>query len=104
MQLRVHEQDNEVHIELRGVAGRQERVLFALMKCHQGISDLPAPSDAQRGAAVSVRSGSNQMHIRLRGDEMLQFDPVAIYRCLRRLLVEEHAIQAPNTSVAHSPA
>jgi len=35
MQMRVREQGDEVHIELTGVGGRQERVLQALNECQR---------------------------------------------------------------------
>ncbi len=85
MMLRVRERGDEVHIDVDGVAGRQQRVLQALTECQrltygsQSTSTLPLD--------VSVRSGANTMRIRLKGKNGLRFEPSAVYRCLREALV-----------------
>jgi len=87
MQMRVREQGDEVHIELTGVGGRQERVLQALNECQRslcGCTDQPAMGRAE----INVRAGANDMRIRLKGKDGLRFEAEAIYRCLRHALIE----------------
>jgi hypothetical protein len=72
MMMRVRELGNEIHVELTGVAGRQQNVLRA--------------DSAQ--VAVSVRAGANAMHICLKGRDGRRFDAEAVYRCLRAALLE----------------
>jgi hypothetical protein len=88
MQMRVREQGDEVHIELTGVGGRQERVLQALNECQRsacGCADEPAIGRAE----INVRAGANDMRIRLKGTNGLRFEAEAIYRCLRHALIEQ---------------
>jgi hypothetical protein len=88
MLMRVHERGDEVHIELSGVAGRQQRVLKALTECRRDASAANQPLDR---ADVSVRAGSNDMHIRLKGRNGVRFEAMTIYRCLRQALLERPA-------------
>lgn len=85
MRMQVRASGDEVHIELTGVAGRQQRVLQALSAYHPDTEDSAVPLDP---AEVSVRAGTNEMHIRLRAHNGRSHDARAIYRCLRRALVE----------------
>lgn len=92
MQLRVSERGDEVHIELHGVAGRQQRVLEALTecqrsacRCHEGEARPLAQAE------VTVRAGANDMRIRLKGRDGLRFEAASVYRCLRHALIETPA-------------
>jgi hypothetical protein len=88
MRLQVREQGDEVHIQVNGVAGRHQRVLQALTDCSRGLCGL----DGQPGLQpedVSVRAGTDEIRIRLKGRGGLRFEPLAIYRCLRHALIEE---------------
>lgn len=88
MLMRVSERGDEVHVELTGVAGRQQRVLQALNECQRVVSgDRPGES----GTQVSVRAGANDMHIRLKAGKGMHFEANAIYRCLRHALFETPA-------------
>jgi hypothetical protein len=88
MQMRVREQGDEVLIELTGIAGRQQRVLQALTECQRNACGCR--QDALRGRAeINVRSGANDMRIRVKGHDGLRFEAAAIYRCLRHALVEQ---------------
>lgn len=96
MRLRVRELGNEVHVEVDGVAGRQQRVLAALTECQRralGVHDAPATL-----GDVAIRAGTNHMRIRLKGRDGLSFEASAIYRCLREALVER-APDTPETSI-----
>ena len=89
MLMRVSEHGDEVHVELTGVAGRQQRVLQALNECQRvAAGDRPV---AAANAHVSVRAGSNDMHIRLKAGNGIRFEATAIYRCLRHALFETAA-------------
>lgn len=88
MLMRVRERGDEVHIELTGVAGRQQRVLKALSECRRDAGGADQPLDR---ADVSVRAGANDMHIRLKGRDGLRFEAMTIYRCLRQALIERPA-------------
>ena|SRR5215467_12772696 len=94
MQMRVREQGDEVHIELTGVGGRQERVLQALNECQRSACGCTDEPGMQR-AEINVRAGANDMRIRLKGKNGLRFEAEAIYRCLRHALIER-----PKTSPA----
>lgn len=88
MQMRVREQGDEVHIELTGIAGRQQRVLQALNECQRtacGCKDDALP----RRAEINVRAGANDMKIRVKSRDGLRFEAAVIYRCLRYALVEQ---------------
>jgi hypothetical protein len=89
MLMRVSEHGDEVHVELTGVAGRQQRVLQALNECQRVASGdrLTTGSSAQ----VSVRAGANDMRIRLKAGNGMHFEATAIYRCLRHALFETSA-------------
>jgi len=85
MLLRVRERGDEVHVEVDGVAGRQQRVLLALAECQRLASATsPLPSNL---SDVSIRAGADRMRIRLKGRAGLHFEAEAIYRCLREALV-----------------
>jgi hypothetical protein len=88
MRMRVHEHGNEVHVELNGVAGRQQRVLQAINACQRDAWGCDASDEAVARAAVSVRAGSKDMWIRLRGRDGLRYDAAMVYRCLRQALIE----------------
>jgi len=88
MLMRVRERGDEVHIELTGVAGRQQRVLKALSECRRAAGAADPLLDR---ADVSVRAGANDMRIRLKGRDGLRFEPMTIYRCLRQALIERPA-------------
>jgi hypothetical protein len=96
MQMRVREQGDEVHIELTGVAGRQQRVLQALNECQRSACGCGEDQSLGR-AEINVRAGANDMRIRLKGKDGLRFEAVAIYRCLRHALIERP--QTPNPAV-----
>ena len=83
MLMRVRERANEVQIELSGVAGRQESVLAALdacQRCIAGVGTTPA--------SVRVRARADGMQVRLQPSDGERLDVQAIYRCLRRALIE----------------
>ncbi len=88
MLMRVREQGDEVHIELTGIAGRQQRVLQALNECQR--TACACKEDRELGRAeINVRAGANDMRIRLRGRDGLRFEAATIYRCLRHALIEQ---------------
>lgn len=93
MQMRVREQGDEVHIELIGVAGRQQRVLQALNDC-QRAAGATAAEQTLAPADIHLRVGTNDMRIRLMGREGRRFEAAAIYRCLRRALIEQPHLPA----------
>lgn len=99
MRMRVHEHGNEVHVELNGVAGRQQRVLQAINACQRDACGCDASIDAGdralARAEVSVRAGSKDMWIRLRGRDGLRYDAAMVYRCLRRALFERTGAISP---------
>jgi hypothetical protein len=97
MKMRVHEQGDEVHVELNGVAGRQQRVLEALAECQRLIGDCPDGAPVTK-ASVSVRSRANDMHIRLKGHNGFRCEASVIYRCLRQALIEQPRQLSPASS------
>jgi hypothetical protein len=86
MMLRVRELGNEIHVELTGVAGRQQTVLRAINHCQKAACG-DDPANAQQ-VAVQVRAGANAMHICLKGRDGRRFDADTVYRCLRAALLE----------------
>jgi hypothetical protein len=89
MLMRVSEHGDEVHVELTGVAGRQQRVLQALNECQRvALGDRPTTGSSTQ---VSVRAGANDMRIRLKAGNGVHFEATAIYRCLRHALFESAA-------------
>lgn len=86
MLMRVREHGDDVLVELTGVAGRQQRVLQALYECRRTVCRVAA--DDGSASQVSVRSGANDMHIRLKAGNGARFEANAIYRCLRHALFE----------------
>jgi hypothetical protein len=101
MRLQVREQGDEVHIEVSGVAGRHQRVLQALTECSRGICGQSGETSLHP-QDVSVRAGTDEIRIRLKGRRGLRFEALAIYRCMRHALVEERG--APIASAAALPA
>lgn len=93
MRLRVRELGNEVHVEVDGVAGRQQRVLAALSEYQRRAGGLHAALDERRD--VSIRAGNDHMRIRLICRDGLAFEGAAIYRCLREALIERSSAGAP---------
>jgi hypothetical protein len=96
MRLQVREQGDEVHIQVSGVAGRHQRVLQALTECSRGFCGLDGEPSLQP-EDVSVRAGTDEIRIRLKGRGGLRFEPIAIYRCLRHALIEQRAPALPAT-------
>jgi hypothetical protein len=90
MLMRVSEHGDEVHVELTGVAGRQQRVLQALNECQRVASGDRAPATGS-STQVTVRAGANDMRIRLKAGNGMHFEATAIYRCLRHALFETSA-------------
>jgi hypothetical protein len=101
MRLQVREQGDEVHIEVSGVAGRHQRVLQALTECSRGICGQSGETSLHP-QDVSVRAGTDEIRIRLKGRRGLRFEALAIYRCMRHALVEQRV--APIASAAALPA
>jgi len=97
MQMRVREQGDEVHIELTGVAGRQQRVLQALNECQRSACGCADDAPPFTRAEINVRAGANDMRIRLKSSNGLRFEAAAIYRCLRHALIERP--ETPGTTV-----
>lgn len=96
MMLRVREQGDELHIEVDGLAGRQQRVLQALTECRRrtyGASELPAAM-----SGISVRAGADMMRIRLKSRAGLPLEATAIYQCLRQALLERSAPMSSQTA------
>lgn len=95
MRMQVREQGDEVHIELTGIAGRQQRVLQALNECQRTACGCPEERLSSR-AEISVRAGANDMRIRVKGRDGLRFEATTIYRCLRYALIEQpHEASVP---------
>ncbi len=95
MRMQVREQGDEVHIELTGIAGRQQRVLQALNECQRNACGRDDERLTQR-AEISVRAGANDMRIRVKGRDGLRFEATTIYQCLRYALIEQpHEASVP---------
>jgi hypothetical protein len=94
MQMRVREQGDEVHIELTGIAGRQQRVLQALNECQRAACGCSDEDTIAGRTEINVRAGANDMRIRVKGRDGLKFEAAAIYQCLRHALIEQP--QAPS--------
>lgn len=86
MLMRVRERGDEVHVELSGLAGRQQRVLQALSDCRR---DALGNDSTDLASAVSVRASYDDMRICLKGRGGLRFEASTIYRCLRQALFEQ---------------
>ena len=84
MRLRVREHGDEVHVEVDGVAGRQQRVLQALNECRSRSLGLHAPAVGE----VSIRASADRMRIRLRRSDGSPLQASAIYQCLRTALTD----------------
>lgn len=90
MMLRVRELGDEVHIDVDGIAGRQQRVLQALTECQRrtiGRSVVGSTQDS-----VNVRAGANTMRIRMKSREGLRFEASTVYQCLREALFEQQSL------------
>jgi len=94
MRLRVRAQGDEVHVDVDGVAGRQQRVLQALTECQRRATGGALPSEA---SDVNIRAGADRMRIRMKGRGGVSLEAEAIYQCLREALLERSA--AAGTSV-----
>ncbi len=88
MRLRVRAQGDEVHVDVDGVAGRQQRVLQALTECQRRATGGALPSEA---SDVSIRAGADRMRIRMKGRGGVSLEAEAIYQCLREALLERSA-------------
>ena len=86
MMMRVRELGNEIHVELTGVAGRQQTVLRAISHCQKAACG-DDPANAQQ-VAVQARAGANAMHICLKGRDGRRHGADTVYRCLRAALLE----------------
>ena len=101
MKLRVRERGDEVHVEVDGVAGRQQRVLEALTECRRRAG---GECRLQSGMSdVAIRAGTDSMRIRFKGRAGLSFEAAVVYQCLREALVERQAdadggVRAPSHS------
>lgn len=100
MRLRVREQGDEVHVDVDGVAGRQQRVIMALTEC-QRLAGTPNTSLL---GDVSIRAGADRMRIRLKGRDGLRVEALAVYRCLRDALTAARADQPSDSRVTQTPA
>lgn len=96
MRLQVREQGDEVHIEVSGVAGRHQLVLQALTECSRGVCS--GGETSLHPQDVSVRAGTDEIKIRLKGRGGLRFEPLVIYRCMRHALIEDRSV--PTTHAA----
>ncbi len=94
MRLQVRELGDEVHIEVSGVAGRHQYVLQALTDCSRSVCGSTG-EPSLHPEDVSVRAGTDEIKIRLKGRGGLRFEPLAIYRCLRHALIEERRSALP---------
>lgn len=97
MQMRVREQGDEVHVELLGVAGRQQRILQALSECQRN-SGAAVADTTLKPADIRLRVGTNDMRILLKGRDGRRFEAAAIYRCLRYALIEQPRTLPTSTS------
>ena len=88
MRLRVRAQGDEVHVDVDGVAGRQQRVLQALTECQRRAKAGALHSQA---SDVNIRAGADRMRIRMKGRAGLSLEAEAIYQCLREALLERSA-------------
>lgn len=99
MRMQVSEHDNEVFIELSGVAGRHQEILQALTDGHIAMS--ADPGEATLSAAdVSVRAGADEMHIRLKGRSGHHFEALCVYHYLRHVLIERDARETDGAAYA----
>ena len=88
MQMRVRERNNEVEIQLSGLAGRQHAVLAAFSPESQGERLV----DHAKLESLTLRARADAMQIRLRAKSGESFDVSDLYRCLRRALIERQRI------------
>jgi hypothetical protein len=84
MRMRVRESGDEVHIELSGIAGRQQRVLQVLSDC---CLDPSAAAHSPQDPLVRVRAGTDAMRIRIRPKPGRRTDAATLYQCLRTALL-----------------
>jgi len=87
MRMQVSEHDNEVLIELHGVAGRQQHILQMLT---QGAPGRPSVlgDTALDTTIIAVRAGNDGMRIRLKRRDGGLLQAGNIYRFLRQALLE----------------
>jgi len=85
MKLRVREEGDDIHIEVEGVAGRQQRVLQALTECQTRLLDNAHASTVL--AAIRVRAGASTLRIRIAGRDGLRLEAATLYQCLRKALL-----------------
>jgi hypothetical protein len=87
MLLRVRERGDEVHVDVDGVAGRQQCVLNALSELQRGAG---ASADGTAGR-LSIRASADTLRIRFRQRGSARIDATAIYWRLREALLERAA-------------
>lgn len=99
MRMQVSEHDDEIYIELRGVAGRQQRILQILT---QGAGGRGAGlgDTALDTTDIAVRAGNDGMHIRLKAREGNLLEAMAIYQYLRQALLDSTAEAPPGATAA----
>jgi hypothetical protein len=101
MRMSVRDRDDEVHIELTGVAGRQQNVLQALSQLRDGLPPSRGEPRVPAPATMAVRAGANGMYIRVTPHAAdLPLQTVAIYRWMRQALVEQPAARAAAEALA----
>lgn len=88
MRLRVRAQGDEVHVDVDGIAGRQQRVLQALTECQRRAAAGAMPSAT---SDVNIRASADRMRIRMKGRGGVSLEAEAIYQCLREALLERSA-------------
>lgn len=88
MRICVHEIENEVHIALYGVTGRQQHVLQVIRRLSRTDSVHTELPDRR---FVCLRADSKDMHIKLRNHNGQRYDANAIYRELRHVLLQRHS-------------
>ncbi len=86
MKLRVREEGDDIHIDVEGVAGRQQRVLQALTECQRRMHGTGQASTVLAG--IRIRAGANTLRIRIAGRNGVRFEAAAIYQCLRKALLD----------------
>lgn len=86
MKLRVREEGDDIHIDVEGVAGRQQRVLQALTECQRRMHGTGPASTALAG--IRVRAGASTLRIRIAGRHGFRFEAATLYQCLRKALLD----------------
>jgi hypothetical protein len=85
MLMRVRESGDEVHIELSGIAGRQQRVLQALSSCCLDPSSDTGTDQADQ--LVTVKAGNDAMRICIKPSGGPRIEAATVYQCLRKALL-----------------